>query len=106
MIRTLLTCLLLSFASLATAQDAKPIRVGIIGLDTSHCIAFTKILNDPKSPKELSGCRVVAEQALKNGKLSSFSRRSRTFSPDPAELIADMCRHAGLDSTGADGDQG
>jgi len=42
------------------AQDSKPIRVGIIGLDTSHAIAFTKILNDGNAPPELSGCRVVA----------------------------------------------
>ncbi len=36
---------LLSFAS--SADDAKPIRVGMIGLDTSHATAFTKILHDP-----------------------------------------------------------
>ena len=30
---------------------------GIIGLDTSHVIAFTKYLNDPKNK---TGCRVVA----------------------------------------------
>ncbi|MEO1974365.1 MAG: family 16 glycoside hydrolase, partial [Pirellulaceae bacterium] len=42
------------------AQDSKPIRVGIIGLDTSHAIAFAKILNDGNAPPELSGCRVVA----------------------------------------------
>ncbi len=35
-------------------------RIGIIGLDTSHCIAFTKALNDPKAGPELAGYRVVA----------------------------------------------
>jgi hypothetical protein len=42
------------------ASAAEPIRVGIIGLDTSHAIAFTKLLNDPAAPPELAGCPVVA----------------------------------------------
>ncbi len=44
----------------AVPAVTKTFRAGIIGLDTSHAIAFTKILNDPKAPPELSGCRVVA----------------------------------------------
>jgi predicted dehydrogenase len=35
-------------------------RVGIIGLDTSHSIAFTKALNDPASGPEFLGYKVVA----------------------------------------------
>jgi len=35
-------------------------RVGMIGLDTSHCIAFTKALNDPKAGPELAGYKMVA----------------------------------------------
>lgn len=47
----------------AAAQEnnaGKTLRVGIIGLDTSHAIAFTKILNDPKVQADVAGCRVVA----------------------------------------------
>lgn len=51
-------------AAFAASPDppaaAGPIRVGIIGLDTSHAIAFTKLLNDPAAPPELAGCPVVA----------------------------------------------
>ena len=36
------------------------VRVGIIGLDTSHVIAFTQILNDAKHPNHVPGARVVA----------------------------------------------
>ena len=50
---------LLLFISTAAAED-KPIRVGIIGLDTSHAIAFTGLLNDPGAKPELAGCPVVA----------------------------------------------
>jgi predicted dehydrogenase/sugar lactone lactonase YvrE len=42
-------------------DDAAPvIRVGVIGLDTSHAPAFAKLLNDPKDDVTLTGCRVVA----------------------------------------------
>src|SRR5438132_9985239 len=38
----------------ARAQE-KPIRIGMIGLDTSHCEAFTKILHNPKNEGALAG---------------------------------------------------
>src|ERR1041385_5021530 len=43
-------------------------NIGIIGLDTSHCIAFTKALNDADASNHVAGGKVVA--AVK------------TFSPD------------------------
>lgn len=54
-------CLLAGGPGSARAEDApKVIRVGIIGLDTSHAIAFTKMLNDPKADADVAHCRVVA----------------------------------------------
>jgi predicted dehydrogenase len=46
----------------ATAGEParKVVRVGIIGLDTSHVTAFTSLLNSPKAKGELAGFRVVA----------------------------------------------
>ncbi len=45
----------------AAAEEAMPkFRAGIIGLDTSHAIAFTRLLNDPNVAPELAGCRIVA----------------------------------------------
>lgn len=38
-------------------KEEKVIRLGMIGLDTSHVIAFTSYLNNPKNK---TGCRVVA----------------------------------------------
>ena len=46
----------------ATGAD---LRIGLIGLDTSHVIAFTKSLNDPSGPDFVPGGRVVA--AYKGG---------------------------------------
>jgi predicted dehydrogenase len=39
---------------------AKPLRAGIIGLDTSHVVAFTKLLNAASPKPGLAGVRVVA----------------------------------------------
>jgi predicted dehydrogenase len=48
-------------SAVACAEEpAKIIRVGMIGLDTSHVIAFSSILNDPKNEGDLTGVRVVA----------------------------------------------
>lgn len=44
----------------AEAASPRPIRLGIIGLDTSHVIAFTQLLNDRNAEGELAGARVVA----------------------------------------------
>lgn len=51
----------------ATTQAAsgKVLRVGLIGLDTSHVTAFTAMLNDPAHPDHVPGARVVA--AFKGG---------------------------------------
>ncbi|HZG58646.1 Gfo/Idh/MocA family protein [Paenibacillus sp.] len=38
----------------------KPLQIGMIGLDTSHAVAFTKLLNDPETPYAVPGGRVVA----------------------------------------------
>ena len=46
--------------SLALAAESdKPIRVGMIGLDTSHVLAFSDLLNDPKNEGDLAGVRVI-----------------------------------------------
>jgi hypothetical protein len=44
---------------------AAELRIGIIGLDTSHVVAFTKVLNDPSDPDHVPGGKVVA--AFKGG---------------------------------------
>jgi predicted dehydrogenase len=43
-----------------STEPEKPLRAGIIGLDTSHVVAFTKVLNNPKAQGELAGVKVVA----------------------------------------------
>lgn len=54
------------------AQDANPIRVGMIGLDTSHCVAFTKILHDPANQYPV---RVVAAVPASSADIESSVSR-------------------------------
>ncbi len=72
----LLGCLVLalSFAP-ARADDPKPLRIGIIGCDTSHVPAFTQEFNRPDAPDELRGLRVVA--AYPGGSPDVASSRDR-----------------------------
>src|SRR5207237_4688636 len=50
-----------TISSLSSADEPpKLLKAGIIGCDTSHVIAFTKELNDPKAEGALAGVRVVA----------------------------------------------
>ncbi|MCM3123832.1 MULTISPECIES: Gfo/Idh/MocA family oxidoreductase [unclassified Mesobacillus] len=37
----------------------KPLTIGMIGLDTSHCLEFTKLLNDPDHPFHVKGGQVA-----------------------------------------------
>jgi predicted dehydrogenase len=47
-------------ATTSVAAADEPIRVGIIGLDTSHAPAFMKLFNNTEAADHVPGCRVVA----------------------------------------------
>jgi len=49
----------ISAADVFADEKVKPIRIGMIGLDTSHCLAFTDLLNKGGSDPQLAGCKVV-----------------------------------------------
>jgi predicted dehydrogenase len=41
-------------------EPVRPIKLGMIGLDTSHVVLFTTLLNNPKATGEMAGVKVVA----------------------------------------------
>src|SRR3954468_9552632 len=47
-------------AAAVRAEDKRPIRAGVIGLDASHATAFAKLFNDPKSTGDIADVRIVA----------------------------------------------
>ncbi len=62
--RSIFALLLSPFFPLAACGDEKPpLKAGIIGLDTSHVVAFTQTLNNPKAKGILRRVRVVAAYA-------------------------------------------
>jgi hypothetical protein len=63
-----------------------PIRVGIIGLDTSHAVAFTKLLNDPQAPPALAGCPVVAAYPCGSADIESSVSRVPGYTAEMRKL--------------------
>jgi len=92
-----ITAFLLICAGCAAAAD---LRLGIIGTDTSHVIAFTEILNNEASPDHVPGGRVVA--AYKGGspdvessatRVDKFAEELRTkWKVQFYSSIPEMCR--------------
>ena len=70
-----LNCVLPLAVLLPAACLAADLRIGMIGLDTSHVSAFTKVLNDPADKNHVPGARVVA--AFKGGSADIASSRDR-----------------------------
>ena len=94
--KTLLLTLVLTTAA-ALAADLK---IGVIGMDTSHVTAFTKLLNDTTAPDHVPGGKVVA--AFKSGSAdipSSIGRveeyatvMQRDFGVKFVPTIEELCR--------------
>lgn len=78
--------LALPLAAPAAAAEAPPLRIGMIGLDTSHAPAFTKILNAPTAPVELAGCRVVVATPQGNPDFPASASRVERFTAQVRDL--------------------
>lgn len=77
--------LLLCLACPALAQDAAPVRVGVLGLDNYQAVAYAQLFNDPKAAGDLRGVRVVAAYAAP---ASDDIEESRVSLPKWKEQIA------------------
>ena len=83
-----------------TTAFADDLKIGVIGMDTSHVTAFTKLLNDANAPDHVPGGKVVA--AFKSGSAdipSSIGRveeyatvMQRDFGVKFVPTIEDLCR--------------
>jgi hypothetical protein len=74
-IQTLVVFTLVTLFALSLSVQAQELKIGIIGTDTSHVPAFTKLLNDKNDPNHVPGARVVA--AFKGGSPDVESSRTR-----------------------------
>jgi len=67
--------LIVALIAFALPSSAEDLRIGLIGLDTSHVTAFTKLFNDPTDANHVAGGKVVA--AFKGGSRDIESSWSR-----------------------------
>ena len=67
--------ILLALAAFTLTAAAQNIRAGIIGLDTSHAIAFTKTCNTHPQKPEVMGLRIVAAYAQGSKDIESSTKR-------------------------------
>jgi len=61
-------------------------RVGIIGLDTSHSIAFTRALNDPRAEPEFLGYKVTAAYPKGSNDIKSSVDRIPGYTADVVKM--------------------
>ena len=88
-------------AALVTPAQAKDLRIGMVGLDTSHVTAFTRVLNDKTDKNHITGARMVAAVKDSSPDVESSYTRVEKYT---AELIGkwgvklyptvdELCRH-------------
>lgn len=68
-----------------------PLRAGIIGLDTSHAVAFTRMLNDPAAKERVDGCRVVAAYPKGSPDIRSSTERVPGYTDQVRALGVEIC---------------
>ncbi len=70
----------------APATETKIIRVGVIGLDTSHAPAFAKLMNDPDAKEDVAGCKVVAAYPKGSPDIPSSTERVPAYTEEFKKL--------------------
>ena len=84
---SLLTLLIAAFSCLGIQHSkAEEIKVGIIGLDTSHVLAFTKAFNDANAEGPLADCKVVAAYPKGSPDIESSTSRVPKYTEDMKKL--------------------
>lgn len=82
-----MSLILVSWHGVARAQeDAPTLRLGIIGLDTSHAIAFTKMFNDENAQGDVGRCQVVAAYPKGSPDIESSVSRVPGYTQQMQEL--------------------
>ncbi len=94
--------LLALVSSPVRAQETKELRIGMVGIDTSHATAFTGILNDPENQRgHVPGGKVVAAVKQFSADIESSASRvdeyvetlKTQYGVTFYDSIAEMCQH-------------
>jgi predicted dehydrogenase len=91
--RTVIGFFVAGFLACASQAD-EAVKVGIIGLDTSHALAFTKLLNATNPAPEYTGFRVVAAYPQGSRDITSSTNRVpgyiETVKPQGVEIVSSI----------------
>lgn len=87
--------------SLPVYGESDVIRLGMIGLDTSHVIAFTSMLNDPNHPDHVPGVKIAAGFKGGSPDIPSSADRVDKYTQELQEKwgvtiydsIPELCKH-------------
>jgi hypothetical protein len=82
--------LMLALAMTIAARAAEPVKVGVIGLDTSHAPAFAKLLNAPDAGEDLAGFRVVAAYPRGSADIESSVKRIPQYTQQFRDMGIDI----------------
>ena len=78
-------------AAASADEPAKPIRVGMIGLDTSHCLAFADMLNKEKPEPDFAGFRLVLVYPKGSPDIESSVSRVPEYTEKIKALGVEIC---------------
>ncbi|MEC7564562.1 MAG: Gfo/Idh/MocA family oxidoreductase [Planctomycetota bacterium] len=95
MIILLVTCCSFWSVGSLAAQETKSIKVGLIGLDTSHSIAFSKLLNAEDAAADVAHCKVVIAYPFGSADIESSASRIPAYTKQIEEMdikIADSIK--------------
>lgn len=84
----------------APAAFGAELRIGLIGLDTSHSVAFAQVLNDRDAPNHVPGARIVAAVKTFSPDIEASANRVEEYTASMgdkfgvklAPTIEEMCR--------------
>jgi hypothetical protein len=74
---------------LAAEEPVRTLKIGIIGLDTSHATAFTKLLNDEQAAPDLAKSRVVAAYPKGSPDIESSTKRVPAYTKEVQAIGVD-----------------
>ncbi len=77
LVRRLVATLLLS--AVFSRGAAPELRLGVVGLDSSHCIRFARMFNDPEDKEYVGGARIVAAFKAGSPDMEKSSSRIEGF---------------------------
>lgn len=89
-------------ACIASAAESDVLRVAIIGTDTSHCVAFTQLINAPDAVGSLAKVQVVAAYPGGSADIASSRDRVQQFAKQLDEAGVAIVDSAEAAAVGAD----